>query len=136
MKEIDTNQPILEDEATELSQTRLLLGKILQEQPFLRPKLPEVLEFLQEHKLLVAALPKIEEIIKRYLDNVTFKQFFRNDVEENYSTLVLQIFTNLDNQTSFQTQRLIFKDSSFVAIIENPAINHFLTLDFQSKYEV
>jgi hypothetical protein len=130
MKEIDTNQPILEDEPTELLQT------LLQKQPFLRPILPKVLEFLQEHQPLVAALPKIEEIIMQYFDNVTFEQFFRNDVEENYSTLVLKIFTNLDNQTSFQTQRLIFQDSSFVAIIKNPAINHFLTLDFQSKYEV
>lgn len=130
MKEIDTNQPILEDEPTELLQT------LLQKQPFLRPILPKVAKFLQENQLLVSLLPRIEEIITLYFDNATFEQFFRNDVEEDYSTLVLRVLTNMDSETSFQTQRLIFQDSSFAEIIKNPAINHFLTLDFQSKYEV
>ncbi len=96
----------------------------------------EVEDFLQKHPLLVAALPKIKEIIVQYFENAVFEQSVSTDVEEYHSSLVVKIFTGIDSPTMFQRNRLLFHDPALIEIIKVPAVIYFLTLDFQSKYGV
>ena len=96
----------------------------------------EVEDFLQKHPLLVAALPKIQEIIMQYFEDAIFEQSINTDVEEYHTALVVKIFTGVDSATMFQRNRLMFHDPALIEIIKVPAVIYFLTLDFQSKYGV
>lgn len=96
----------------------------------------EVEDFLQQHPLLVAALPKIQEIIIQYFENAVFEQSINIDVEEYHTSLVIQIFTGVESVTMFQQKRLMFHDTALIEIIKEPAVICFLTLDFQSKYDI
>ncbi len=96
----------------------------------------EVEDFLQKHPLLVAALPKIQEIIMQYFEDAVFEQSINTDVEEYHTSLVVKIFTGVESATMFQRKRLMFHDPTLIEIIKVPAVIHFLTLDFQSKYGV
>lgn len=93
----------------------------------------ELEDFLQKHPILVAALPEIKRTILQHFEKAIFEESFRNDVEEDYSTLILNIYTNLDHKTSFQKQKELFSDAFFVEVIKNPAVIYFLTFDFQNK---
>ncbi len=93
----------------------------------------ELEDFLQKHPILVEALPKIKEIIMQYYEDVVFEESFTTDVEEYDSSFVLKVQTELDNAAAFQQQRLMFHEPSFIEIIRNPAVNHFLTLNIVGR---
>ena len=96
----------------------------------------EIENFLQKHPLLVAALPKIQEIIMQYFENAVFEQSINIDVEEYHTSLVVKIFTGVESVTMFQRNKIMFHDPALIEIIKVPAVIYFLTLDFQSKSNI
>ncbi len=97
----------------------------------------ELEDFLQKHPSLVAALPKIKEIITQYYPDIVFEESINTDVEEYHTSLVLKAQTQISMKTALEVQRRMFHDPSFIEIIRQPAINQFFTLNILGRiYEI
>jgi len=90
----------------------------------------EVYLFVKENPFLIPFLKELPKIVADYFYTCPLKLTLYHDFEENYLKLVVNIITDLPNQSILKQRRLLSKDKSFQNFFHLKEINTILMVDF------